>query len=258
MRAALSIAALLLVAGLPGRAEALGPSSLIRVVQLRYPGGNWNPRPDATRVLAEEIAFRTSIDTDTQPTARTLDDPDLFDYPLLLLSGDQSFPSWSDEHVSRLRHHVEAGGFLLIDNAAESERAFQAFDAAVRRLVGRMFPSRELGAVPSDHVLYRSFYRLDYPSGRNLRKGYVEGVSLGRRIAVVYVPNDILGALERDSFGTWSRDLVPGSGRQREMAIRFGVNLAMYALCLHYKDDQVHVRYLLKRRNWRIRPPDNP
>ncbi len=35
--------------------------------------------------------------------------------------------------------------------------------------------------------------------------------------------------------------------RQREMAVRFGVNLLMYAMTGNYKSDQVHVPALLDR-----------
>jgi hypothetical protein len=35
--------------------------------------------------------------------------------------------------------------------------------------------------------------------------------------------------------------------RQREMALRGGVNLVMYTLTGNYKSDQVHVRDLLER-----------
>jgi len=36
-------------------------------------------------------------------------------------------------------------------------------------------------------------------------------------------------------------------GRQREMALRFGVNMVMVALTGNYKSDQVHVQTLLER-----------
>ncbi|HEY8259988.1 MAG TPA: hypothetical protein VIG55_02155, partial [Methylosinus sp.] len=41
--------------------------------------------------------------------------------------------------------------------------------------------------------------------------------------------------------------LTPGGARQRELAIRGGVNLVMYTLTGNYKSDQVHVRDLLER-----------
>ena len=234
-------------------------SGSFRVAQIRYSGGNWNPRPHAVEVLSQELTFRTSIEANLESTVVvTLDDPEIFQYPVLLMSGSQAFPSLTEDQLSRLRHHIEAGGFLIVDNSGDSERTHSAFDASVRRMFRRLFPGGELVALSSEHVLYRSFYRLEYPSGRNLRKGYLEGIAQGRRISAVYIPNDLGGALDRDRFGSWSFDLIPGTGRQREMALRLGVNLMMYALCLHYKDDHVHIRYLMKKRDWRTRPPSAP
>ena len=36
-----------------------------------------------------------------------------------------------------------------------------------------------------------------------------------------------------------------------ELAFRMGVNLVMYALCLDYKTDQVHVPFIMRRRRWK-------
>ena len=41
--------------------------------------------------------------------------------------------------------------------------------------------------------------------------------------------------------------MVPGGERQREMAFRFGINLAMYAMTGNYKADQVHLPAILER-----------
>jgi hypothetical protein len=40
---------------------------------------------------------------------------------------------------------------------------------------------------------------------------------------------------------------MPGGERQRELAMRFGVNLVMYALTGNYKADLVHVPHILER-----------
>ena len=40
---------------------------------------------------------------------------------------------------------------------------------------------------------------------------------------------------------------LPGGARQRELALRFGVNLVMVALTGNYKADQVHIPALLER-----------
>ena len=66
---------------------------------------------------------------------------------------------------------------------------------------------------------------------------------------VVIGGNSWAEAWAEDEFG---RPLyVIGSGydgmRQRELALRFGINLVMYVLTGNYKSDQVHVPALLER-----------
>jgi hypothetical protein len=41
--------------------------------------------------------------------------------------------------------------------------------------------------------------------------------------------------------------VVPGGEQQRETAIRFGINVVIYAMTGNYKTDQVHVPALLER-----------
>ena len=77
---------------------------------------------------------------------------------------------------------------------------------------------------------------------------------VNRRAAVVFTCNDVLGALCRDEAGGWAYECTPGGERQRELATRTALNVAMYALCLDYKTDQVHVLFILKRRRWKVEP----
>ena len=44
------------------------------------------------------------------------------------------------------------------------------------------------------------------------------------------------------------RSVTPGGERQREYAARLAINIAMYALCLDYKDDGVHILEIMRRR----------
>lgn len=75
------------------------------------------------------------------------------------------------------------------------------------------------------------------------------------RAVIVYSQNDLGGAWARDRFGQWVHEVVPGGETQREHAFRLGVNLAMYALCLDYKADQVHVPFIMRRRMWQAPAP---
>ena len=77
----------------------------------------------------------------------------------------------------------------------------------------------------------------------------LEGVTVGDRVALLYSRHDLGGAWARDNLGTWEHSVVPGGEAQRERAIRLGVNVVMYALCLDYKDDQVHAPFIMRRRS---------
>ena len=64
---------------------------------------------------------------------------------------------------------------------------------------------------------------------------------------VIIGGNDWAAAWAVDAQGQPVVDVAPGGGRQREMAIRFGINVVMYALTGNYKADTVHVPALLER-----------
>jgi hypothetical protein len=138
------------------------------------------------------------------------------------------------------------GGTLLVD--VSDGLAGGPFDTAVRRELARVLPGATLGRIDQDHVIYKSFYLLDRHGGRVPTKPYLEGMFVGGRLAVVMSSNDLAGAMARDEFGRWEYDVGVGGESTREMTFRLGVNIAMYALCLDYKDDQVHIPFILQRR----------
>ena len=64
---------------------------------------------------------------------------------------------------------------------------------------------------------------------------------------IIIASNDLAAAWAVDDRGAPLHPLIPGGPRQREMALRGGVNLVMYALTGNYKADQVHAKDLLER-----------
>lgn len=232
---------------MPRRAHAIGDRALFRFGRIALPGLP-DPRPSALRRLAWELVRRTSLTTAPEPSELRLADPALFRHPFLVLSGDRGFAMPPDAEIARLRRHVTYGGFLLIDSA--EGRAGGAFDESVRKLLAQLLPGEPPARVPSEHVLWKSFYVLSGAPGRILAAPAIEGVERDRRLAVVYTQNDLGGALARDGYGRWEHEVIPGGDAQREAAFRFGVNLAMYALCLDYKNEQAHMEYILRTRRF--------
>jgi len=229
-------------------ARALSSQMGVDIRRVRVGSFNEDARPTAAQRLAWEIRKRTSIETVLEPSSVRLDDPSIFKSPFLYWAGDRAFPALSAAELTGLRRFVEYGGFVLIDDAAPET---QGFDESVRRALSRAFPSQKLAKLPRDHTLFRSFYLLDRPLGRVAEPSFVEMITQAGRAAVVYSRHDLGGAWARDEQGQAAYDITPGGPAQREQAIRLGVNLVMYALCLDYKDDQVHAPFILRRRGGR-------
>ncbi len=207
--------------------------------------GSYDRRKGAQERLAWELMKRTSIEAKLEQGEVSIESPEFFKKPVFYMSGDAAFEPFSDEQIARLRRHLQFGGFLFIDGNPDMG---SGFDESVRRELKRLFPRLPLQTLPAEHTLFKSFYLLDGRWGRVQRKSFVEGITRDNRTMVVYSQNDVGGAWLRDNFGNWQFPVIPGGEAQREMAFRFGVNLAMYALCTNYKSDQVHIPFILKRR----------
>ncbi|HET8733039.1 MAG TPA: DUF4159 domain-containing protein, partial [Anaeromyxobacteraceae bacterium] len=210
-------------------------------------GGRWNPRPAALRRLGWELSQRTSIDAAADGVPVKLSGSAVHLHPFLYLAGDGAMPPFPDGDLGALRRHLQYGGFLLVDAADGSDG--NGFDASVRRELQRLLPASPLVRIPREHVLYKSFYLLDHQGGRLLTRPWMEGQFVNGRLAVAYTQNDLGGAWARGQLGEWEYDCTPGGEAQRETAFRLGVNLAMYALCTDYKDDAVHLPFILRRRS---------
>jgi hypothetical protein len=232
------------VALTPLPAAAFGDRTVVDIRMLEI-GGLVPPRPTAALRLAWEVRQRTSVETRLPPTGVKLSDPKLFETGLVYWSGDSAFPPLSEAEVTGLRRFVEFGGFVMIDDATP-DRA--GFDESIRRELGRAFGENDLKKLPPTHTLFRSFYLLTRPYGRVAGTDTLEMIERGGRAAVIYSRHDLGGAWDRDNLGNYYHSVEPGGETQREMAVRLGVNLVLYALCLDYKDDQVHSPFIMRRR----------
>jgi len=221
------------------------------IAPLRLPGLP-DVAPEVLRPLLDAIQRRTSIDVDpVPPRPVAADSKELFRYPFLYLRGDRPLRPLSEKLRARLRRFVLFGGFLLVDDM--EGRTGGGFDASVRKELVAILPDLSLERVPRGHSLYKSFFLLDRPLGRLATPDYLEMITHDDRVLVVLARQDLGGAWERDALD-YRNACVPGGEVQRERAFRLGVNMAMYSLCLDYKDDQVHVPFIMRKRKWRGEP----
>ena len=252
-------------------------------------------RPDALRRLLWEIEKRTAIEVNPEAvTVRLSDLGDLHRHPLIYWTGDRAFPMPSEEDLARLRRYLVMGGMLIFDSAeGRAGGGFdQSVRALCSRLfpnrpLSRMseehvlFRAFYLLRVPAGRIIAEPYIEAVLLGERERTASPQEpevgavGVGTGGtvssrtsdgkdranlrdragRAVIVYSQNDLGGAWARDRFGQWVHEVVPGGETQREHAFRLGVNLAMYALCLDYKADQVHVPFIMRRRMWQAPAP---
>jgi len=220
------------------------PINRFTVAQLKH-GNGWNPRPTALRRLLWELSKRTSIEVEAD--ARPIDpcDRTLFGLPLAYLAVDGALPPFAPCAQAALRSYLGNGGTLVVDGVNGGRGT--PFEHSVRGALADV-ANGELQPVPRDHVIYKSFYLLDGPAGRSAASPDLDALSVDNRLAIVVSHNDLGGAWARSNLGLWEFEVEPGGAQQRERAFRLGINLVMYALCLDYKEDQVHIPFILKKR----------
>jgi len=230
---------------LPQDVFAIGETSKFTFAQMEYSGGNWNPRPNASKRLLWELIKRTSVEARIDMVSIRSDNANLFEYPFLYMSGDQEFPPLSEKEISNLKLYLEFGGTLLIDDGIG--KSDFGFDKSIRREVKRLFPNKPLERLPIDHAVFKSFYLLNQAYGRVIEKSFLEGITIGERTVIIYSQNDLGGAWAKNPLGNWEYEVIPGGETQRAMAFRLGINIIMYALTGNYKQDQVHLPFILRR-----------
>ncbi|NOZ85963.1 MAG: DUF4159 domain-containing protein [Deltaproteobacteria bacterium] len=195
--------------------------------------------------LALQLIKRTSVEVEPEPQSLALNSNQVFDYPLLIASGSGSFPVPGQTELALLRRHLRRGGTLLLDDIDPDSGNFTA--SAVK-LAKALFPHERLEPVPKSHTVFKSFYLLDRAYGRKMQDSRLLGVNLDGRMALFISRNDLLGAFQQDNLGGWALPSSPGGDEQRELALRLAINIVYYALCLDYKDDQVHAPFIIERR----------
>jgi Domain of unknown function (DUF4159)/Aerotolerance regulator N-terminal len=207
---------------------------------------------------------RTAVEPGEPSPVNILNDEIVF-FPILywpVLANARALP---EATLTKIDAYMKQGGMILFDTKDYGQGlptglSFRSEGGTpLQRLLGNLDIPR-LEPVPEHHVLTKSFYLLrsfpgrwdggqlwveaeaprDSDQGRQARR--VDGVS-----SILVTSNDFAAAWARDDRGQYLYPVVPGGERQREMALRTGVNIVMYALTGNYKADLVHMPALLER-----------
>jgi hypothetical protein len=210
---------------------------------------------DGLQALANALKERTSIEP-AGVVALDLEKDDLAFFPFIYWPITEGQAAPSSKALQNVQFYLDHGGTVLFDTRDKRSEVTSGYNAGMghnaddlRRIVGALnIPPLE--PIPKDHVLTKSFYLLQsFPGRYEFGTVWVEGESESGRDGVSSV---IIGS--HDWAYAWASALrasngyrISGATRNEDLALRFGLNVMMYALTGNYKDDQVHVPHILER-----------
>jgi hypothetical protein len=214
--------------------------------------------------LTRVLAARTSAEL-AEPVGLDPARDELAFYPLIYWPIVAGLPQPKAEARTHIAAFMKNGGTLVFDTRdALTARpgGSPTSEALWLRTLLKGVDVPGLEPVPHDHVLTKTFYLLDRIVGRTaIGQTWIEALPppdpndrvqrparAGDSVSpIVIASDDLAAAWAEDADGRPVYPLIPGGARQRELALRSGVNLVMYTLTGNYKADQVHAKDILER-----------
>jgi len=126
-------------------------------------------------------ADKTTVSTSRRLHPKHLASPDIFKYPMVVMTGEGNF-KLREEERKNLAEYLRRGGFLLASAGCSSKD----WDRSFRREIAKLLPDQELEALSMDHPVFHT--AKDIASIR-VKKGTpqpLEGMQLDGRLAVLY------------------------------------------------------------------------
>jgi hypothetical protein len=190
------------------------------IAVLKYSGGgDWYGNPTSLPNLAKFC--NQNINTKINPKTATVEagSADVFSYPFIHMTGHGNVV-FSDSDALNLRNYMYSGGFLHIDDN-------YGMDKYIRKELVKIFPDKELVAVPSSHEIFKGPFA--FPQGmpkiheHDNKAPQAWGIFIEGRLVLLYTVETDLGD------GWEDQEVHNDPGEVREKALKMGANLVNYA-----------------------------
>ena len=190
------------------------------VAILKYNGGgDWYANPTAVPNLIDftNTNCKTQINKNIQTV--TASDEDIFNYPILFLTGHGNV-FFSDDEAQNLKNYLISGGFLHISDN-------YGLNKYIRKELKKIFPKQELQEISSNHSIYNQTF--SFPDGlpkiheHNKKQPQGFGLFHQGRLILFY-------DYESDLSDGWEDTVVHNNPKKvREKALKMGANIIEYA-----------------------------
>jgi hypothetical protein len=230
-------------------------SGHIRLIRVKHGLSDWWQDPSALTGLVDWLNKNTRVHADMKVAGGvlTLDDPRIFDAPMIIMTGhDRSVTksrnlmqpdrkggelvnSLAGAEKAGLREYlVDRGGILFFDDCGFNG----LFADEVRAILREVLPEYNIERIPRTHEIFKSYYHLPGPPrgsemfwgsenvGRSMVFPYLQGITIGRRLAVVFSRKDYLCAIETVEIPSHTQLRY----RYSPDVYKFMTNLVVYAM----------------------------
>ena len=192
------------------------PDSIVQVANLVYAGTKSSRCfSDYFLVKAEK---ESEISTSRRFHAVKLESEQIYEFPLLIMTGEGSF-QLSDTERESLRQYIQRGGFLLASAGCSSTE----WDRSFRREMAVVFSGRPLQPIDMSHPIFHTVYEIEQLKAAHGTPHPLVGISIGGRLGVVYSPDGL-----NDTGHT--EGCCCCGGNELRNAIDINVNILAYAM----------------------------
>jgi Domain of unknown function (DUF4159) len=190
--------------------------SVVQVANLVYSGiRSSHCFSDHFLIKAEK---ESSISTSRRFHAVKLASDELFQFPLVVMTGEGAF-ALPDAERENLRKFLQRGGFLLASAGCSS----QDWDRSFRREMARTFPDQPLSPLGLDHPVFHTVFEITDLKARHGTPKSLEGIHFGGRLGVLYSQDGL-----NDTPHT--KGCCCCGGNEIANAVDVNVNILAYAL----------------------------
>jgi hypothetical protein len=216
------VVALVLVASVPGTVFPQGADDNLATFfmgRVRYSSNDGNDCGGVGQDLMKLVSRTSTLKIQEERKVR-LSEPDLFETPFLFMNGHNDFVL-TDAEVANLRKYLGRGGFFFASGCCTNPN----FPKAWRREFSRIFPNEKVKPIPYDHLLYRSFYKIDRVRCLNEpRDIQLEGLFNEGSLVAVMCEDGLCCAFSANNTCNEGKGVSPEDGQ------KLTLNIAVYAL----------------------------
>lgn len=153
--------------------------SVVQVANLVYAGSK------SSECFADHFLVRAEKDSTISTSRRfhavKLSSEEIYNYPLLIMTGEGEFVL-GDAERTNLRAYLKRGGFLLASSGCSSPE----WDRSFRREMATLFEETKMQQLDLKHPVFHTVYDIDQLTAKHGTPRPLEGISIGDRLAVLY------------------------------------------------------------------------